>query len=1260
MAGFYGRISNTNKSAFTFDITYPSRVVMDERASDDGVFIGRYVEVEYDDPPLTGYKDGDNFYNDAMHTSRITPVNNRIYQDLHHVNEIGSFWTWNATAHVFVQVTSEAQSTFAFNYNKDVARYGRGYDSTAWVKTVDSSTGEYRYVMVAELNTVVPNFHLVADPPSATPVAPYFDSNTTTLDYYMHVPAQYGWRINQATDRNMSDERIVYQEASWNQSSQSYDVYTTAPEGVPGDIFYNRAGFSKDERHFVDIGKYYTEDYPDTFSSIDTINYTMGSSGRLYYGTNGQGQTRQDILLWHIYLPSIGNAICEVWDHMFTSERKLAFLQENGVQVVGGNKQYCTLDTGSVLGIANSLRAYIGQVEKINSALTNGYTLPAQESQYHTTVRYIDSEDIRQYLYPTYTNVWTEYSGDVATATDTLYYYDSETQSYRVANTAALPANTTYYRRDGGTDASPYITYKKSYERDLRTVSTGGLAAVNADRATHGDLPNTIYGAIAYINRIMGGGLKSEDSRDDRTIIGLMNRMKDIILDIDSKLVPNRWLITNASGQITTNAVQYTTPIAGGVLDSVGNWVPRVYQIQTTGESNAVTELTANDLIISAENDALKVIFATGNKWIRLAANNTSKTVTIAHMLCGISAATVAPSATGWANSGNALNIPEFEFDEAGHIIRHTTQTFYLPNYFGTYSVTGSSNSDTGSTGANSISIVPDQVADVATFATANKWITINCDNNTITWGHAASGVTAASYGLAADEAVTDLDADNRFEVPYFTVDNAGHITAATTHTITLPESIHTLTVAVGNTGVNQLTVAAEPTSIVADSLEDAMTFYAANKWIRLVADPDNDEIKFAHEIHSVTETTPTINFNDNNKLTFTADELTWDEAGHLVTRAKTTYTLPYNWKTIAVANTLAGVGGLTAANSSAVATNPIDTVTITAQNKWLLFSASGTAISVAHALSGTGAVANKGTGTTVSTEYGMKFKVPYLSIDEAGHVTALTDTELTMPSISLTNGTGNVVVSLALNTTSGAFTETRANIGTLEITGYAVATTSAALAATDTLNAALGKLEKRLNVIENDYLVAADLNPYLLSQTAADTYLTKTDATNTYLTQTNAASTYLSQTDASSTYLTQTDATNTYLTQTDAASTYQAKEDSEDPYAITSYVDQAVADAVAAIERNYSLTLIAPTVNTAYAENTITVTVNSFDGTGSIWLEKNDIMVSAITTIDENELPSYPIAENGTYRVAVQRNYNGATIIGYSSNIIVDDIVTE
>jgi len=139
-----------------------------------------------------------------------------------------------------------------------------------------------------------------------------------------------------------------------------------------------------------------------------------------------------------------------------------------------------------------------------------------------------------------------------------------------------------------------------------------------------------------------------------------------------------------------------------------------------------------------------------------------------------------------------------------------------------------------------------------------------------------------------------------------------------------------------------------------------------------------------------------------------------------------------------------------------------------------------------------------------------MKFKVPYLSIDEAGHVIALSDTELTMPSISLTNGTGNVVTGLTLNSTNGSFIETKANIGNLTITGYTIATTSNSLAEADTLNAALGKLEKRIQVIESDYLKAAALNPYLLSDTAAETYLSKTDASTTYLTKTDASSTYL------------------------------------------------------------------------------------------------------------------------------------------------------
>ena len=50
--GFYGNISNSNKSAFTFDRVYGNRKAMDDDMANAGVFLGRYVLVEYDDTPI--------------------------------------------------------------------------------------------------------------------------------------------------------------------------------------------------------------------------------------------------------------------------------------------------------------------------------------------------------------------------------------------------------------------------------------------------------------------------------------------------------------------------------------------------------------------------------------------------------------------------------------------------------------------------------------------------------------------------------------------------------------------------------------------------------------------------------------------------------------------------------------------------------------------------------------------------------------------------------------------------------------------------------------------------------------------------------------------------------------------------------------------------------------------------------------------------------------------------------------------------------
>ena len=49
---FYGRVTNSSKTQFSFDKIYPSRHEMDLRLTQenaDGIFVGRYVLVEYGD-----------------------------------------------------------------------------------------------------------------------------------------------------------------------------------------------------------------------------------------------------------------------------------------------------------------------------------------------------------------------------------------------------------------------------------------------------------------------------------------------------------------------------------------------------------------------------------------------------------------------------------------------------------------------------------------------------------------------------------------------------------------------------------------------------------------------------------------------------------------------------------------------------------------------------------------------------------------------------------------------------------------------------------------------------------------------------------------------------------------------------------------------------------------------------------------------------------------------------------------------------------
>ena len=76
------------------------------------------------------------------------------------------------------------------------------------------------------------------------------------------------------------------------------------------------------------------------------------------------------------------------------------------------------------------------------------------------------------------------------------------------------------------------------------------------------------------------------------------------------------------------------------------------------------------------------------------------------------------------------------------------------------------------------------------TIRASNDWIVLTATNSSTTdedeikIAHSSSGVTAGSYGNSSDQ---EPEASDTFNVPYITVDTAGHITAAANYTVKIP-----------------------------------------------------------------------------------------------------------------------------------------------------------------------------------------------------------------------------------------------------------------------------------------------------------------------------------------------------------------------------------------------------------------------------------------------------------------------------------------
>ena len=162
---------------------------------------------------------------------------------------------------------------------------------------------------VGELNSLVPTFGIVAEPPSIIPQAPYIDTNSSNLYYKIHFSTPSKWWIKPASQNSeLSTSVIDYPsdvKLTYPVLNESGNVIYKTEDGA---VYFNADGFNPE---VVSYGADLMGENPQNTISLGPT--LTGKTGQKYSVDGALVQTVQpDVQEMIIMLPSVGDAIAQV------------------------------------------------------------------------------------------------------------------------------------------------------------------------------------------------------------------------------------------------------------------------------------------------------------------------------------------------------------------------------------------------------------------------------------------------------------------------------------------------------------------------------------------------------------------------------------------------------------------------------------------------------------------------------------------------------------------------------------------------------------------------------------------------------------------------------------------------------------------------------------------------------------------------------------------------------------------------------------